>query len=284
MKNQIHIIPVDRHPSTHSPFSADEQIYTAIKFLKPEHLAREPELYTSCWPAYAANSPIRRNAKFVQAYNEAFRMHIREHGDYRKAPNAIGINLVQIVAPKRAIGDLAKGGLLTSVDKARQVADSYGLPYRQFIKFCFDFAANRGVRHIPRPHQLVPGKYRKTWEAKLLEWKDDHFKVGMTSKLRKELAGGRSDERGCFGIPNAFSNATAACAICPLRNGCEASCIERAALIARREASTGTLETYKEYENLKREARRAANTERMRESRRLETIDATENVGVRTTA
>lgn len=283
MDNQNNAMVVeDRRPHTHSPLSADEQIYTAVKFLKPEHLAREPELYSSCWPAYAVNSPIRRDAKFVEAYNEAFKMHLREHVDYRLAVSALGINPTQIIAPKRASGDLAKGGLLTSVDNARQVADSYGLPYRQFIKFCFDFAANRGVRRIPRPHQLVPGKFRKIWERKLVEWKNDHFKVGMTSDLRRELAAGRSEERGCFGIPNAFSGASASCGICPLRDTCEASCIERIASITKREASTGTFETYEGYENFKRDKRRKANTERMRRSRYLAKVGAPETAAAST--
>ena len=46
--------------------SRAELIMTAVKFVKRECLAREPELFLSCWPAYRGMSPWRRNIEFAR--------------------------------------------------------------------------------------------------------------------------------------------------------------------------------------------------------------------------
>lgn len=190
----------------------------AAGFLKPSRLLIEPELIEKKWPAYRKLDPWQANIKFATAYQAAFKQQMHEDVDIRLAKQAQGINLAWLHAPKHLKGHKAKGGKYDALHYARQVADSSGLPYEVFAKFCIQFAQNRGVTWIARPNQLIPpARFHGRWQRELGN-KTSNFREAMPSRFREELEQDYSGAPGCFGVPGAAADR---CSGCEYASGCQ---------------------------------------------------------------
>ncbi len=196
-----------------------DRLAVAHCFLKPDALANEPELIASKWPAYCELDPMAANIKFATAYHTAFQAQFRIDVDKNDAEEVQGLNIAHITHPSDRKGHRSE---LTAVNSARQCADALGMPYKPFIKFCMQFASDRGVKHIARPNQLVPttvSKFRAAWDRELKDYLST-YKVGLPSGYQDERRYESSSEPGCFGVPGAVDPNSVVCATCPVAEKC----------------------------------------------------------------
>ena len=158
--------------------------------IRHEYLRDEAALVTSKWPAYRFQSPDRLNRLFRDTYNKAC-------SDRRPRDPDGDADVFGGIGPKLRFD---KGsGQLTQLHQARQHADSLGMPYGDYIDFCFDFCNRSERKFTPRPNQLAPSRQAaEAWRAKLEKyWTDDRIWVGLISQADLE----RYDIRNDLGLP-----------------------------------------------------------------------------------
>lgn len=154
--------------------------------IRHKHLHVEAALVAQKWPAYRFLSPMRLNRMFREAYNDI--CHARQPRDtdeMRAAFGGIGAKL-----------DFAKSSSQhTQLHIARQYADLLGMPYGEYIRFCFDFGERRQRNFIPRPNQLRPSKQaQEAWCSKLQEyWTDGRIWIQLMSEPNLESYDVRND-------------------------------------------------------------------------------------------
>lgn len=154
------------------------------------YLHDEAALVALKWPAYRFLSPSRLNRMFRDAYNDV--CYDRRPRDTGEVPSVFGG-----IGMKLAFGKA--GNQLTQLHLARQHADGLGMPYGEYIRFCFDFGDRRKRKFIPRPNQLRPSeKSQEAWFSKLLEyWTDERIWTHLMSQSGLE----GFDIRNDMGLP-----------------------------------------------------------------------------------
>jgi hypothetical protein len=133
-------------------------IVEAVHVISPRVLSNERELATSKWYAYRFMSPLEATQEFGRCYQVALKRYIQENVDIDMVHRVSGISLAIPEKPDRAYSQLWL---------ARQDADRRGIPYEDYLEFCFDFAAARQRKIAPRPGQLRSNeKTTVAWEEK----------------------------------------------------------------------------------------------------------------------
>jgi hypothetical protein len=142
-----------------------------------ERLAEESYLYTTKWFDYRFLSPLAATELFASEYQKIFRRTWEATFDREEAAKKQGL---------AKGGIYAGGGELTSIWRARQMADGLGLPYDFFISRAMDAATGRGARHLPRPNQLY---HEWNCQRALAAWKeliDARFRPSELPQYRNE--------------------------------------------------------------------------------------------------
>lgn len=267
---QVHNAEHGENPSSpqrragSSSSSLARRLLQAVGYLSPTSLAKEPDLIAGRWPAYYNMDPMRANLEFARAFQASFKRQFRRSVDRNEAERVQGQALLAITYPH----DGRRRGELTAVHEARQLADSYGLPYEPFIDFCMTFAGNRGIVRLPRPNQLVPAKFRPTWEKKLAQHAREFVPV-LPQRYQNEMVGGVSGKPGCFGVPGA-SGSGEACRTCDHFQQCTTlaeKVMQKAAEISQESGRPATYRDKAEALRLERNLRKAARQRDVRAGR-----------------
>ncbi|MEQ3728125.1 MAG: hypothetical protein ABNH38_12015 [Tateyamaria sp.] len=155
------------------------------------YLRDEAALIGLKWPAYRFHSPMQLNLMFRDAYNDTCHS--------RRPYNSGEEGWVPIGGISPTLNFSKVSGQLTQLHVARQQADLLGMPYEDYIRFCFDFAERRVRKFIPRPNQLAPSPAaRETWFAKLKTyWPDEVIWTRLLSTAGLESYDLRND----LGLP-----------------------------------------------------------------------------------
>lgn len=133
-------------------------------------LERERELSTLKWIDYRFMSPLDATLLFASEYEKAFKLAVREHVDAREAERSAGVNHIAMKS---------RSSEMTQMWVARQKADSVGLPYNLYLRFCFEFATRRTRRRLPRPSQLFwSARTEIAWKARFDEFISDLIRGG----------------------------------------------------------------------------------------------------------
>lgn len=250
-----------------APFSRAWHIINAVKFLSPESLAREPELVATKWPEYRHLSPQHANILFAEEYNQALKAFYRRDVDALTLAKVRGLDLVAIQWPKQKMGNRAKGGTLTSINAARQFADSIGFRYREFLCFCFEFASKRPRSNfLARPNQLIPkdGKRREVFDQMLAAQAEVLKKEGsLAFKPKVDL----TRAPGCFGVPGARHKSSIFCQKCEVAEKCRLVSIQIELRLNKDEIVTGIPQSFDEKRVESKKADKARRAKHMREVR-----------------
>ena len=141
--------------------------YQAVVLVGNEHLRDENVLMIQKWAGYRFMTPVSATVLFAKEYTRAYKDSLRENVD---------IGVAQDSRVGKGVDFTRPGGRVTQMWIARKRADATGMPYPEYLKFCFDFATKRKRRQLPQPNQLVPSSSspRGLWNAKLEEtWAPD---------------------------------------------------------------------------------------------------------------
>ena len=141
--------------------------YKAVILIGNKHLRDENVLMKKKWAEYRFMTPLAATALFAKEFIQAYKNSLRRNVDIGVAENSnVGIGF-----------DFTKpNGRITQICIARKRADATGMPYPEYLEFCFDFATRRKRGQLPQPNQLVPSKApaRDLWNAKMEEiWNPD---------------------------------------------------------------------------------------------------------------
>lgn len=124
-----------------------EAILVRTHFL-PRLLRLEPSVQQSRWPAYCQLTELEATELFASLYTGAYRSAAKELGD----PEWASRRPIEEDLLRNALPDLA------SLVKARQLADSLGLPYGPFLQaIVVDRVRGEKWRQPPLPNQLLAG-------------------------------------------------------------------------------------------------------------------------------
>jgi len=132
------------------------------------YLKDEAALVVLKWPAYRFLSPLRLNQMFRDAYNLA--CYERRPRESELPPTVYGG-----IGSKLSFRN--SSSQLTQLHLARQHADALGMPYGEYIRFCFDFGDRRERKFSPRPNQRHPSEEAyDVWWLKLRDyWTDERI-------------------------------------------------------------------------------------------------------------
>lgn len=116
------------------------------EFIDPVRLAEERDLDGKAWFEYADLTIMQRNERFTRDYVDVFRdLFPTISGTNKESYDPVKPDFVR--NDPRTMSALAR---------ARQCADSLGLPYRMYIRSAMkDLMHVRGHHHMPRPNQLA---------------------------------------------------------------------------------------------------------------------------------
>lgn len=119
-------------------------------------LSREVELIVQKWPAYRFMGPMEATRLFLTDYEAAYKAQHSVNGDKDEAD---GLKIGRKTMFHR------NNDRLTQLWRARQFADSLGVPYPEYLEFSMDFASRRNLRkYLPQPNQLGPtDRNREAW-------------------------------------------------------------------------------------------------------------------------
>lgn len=125
----------------------------------------ESSLYTSKWFDYRIMHPLVATCLFTEVYKLKHSQITRTHGreDLVKAYFTTGLKRVSYL-------DMSKANI-TSLWKARQVADRYCVPYDYFVETILSIAASRLWDKLPRPQHM--------WQEDLIEIFEEKMKTRM---------------------------------------------------------------------------------------------------------
>lgn len=139
-----------------------EDSWLAATIIPRPLLRAELELAAIKWPNYRFLTPLQATRLFKEAYIAEYRRYHARNIDYREAAALrIGRNLDLVRNTKHN----------TQLWRARQFADSLGLPYGAYMEFAFAFAEARRRKYAPQPNQLGPSeKSAEAWYGKLAEF------------------------------------------------------------------------------------------------------------------
>lgn len=138
------------------------QIRLARVHLAPDVLRDDADVHGEAWPEYGYMTAYERTEQFTRDYAKAYMRIHEKYFDFHVAEG------MQPIAVQFEMNDVSE---MTSLWKARQVADALGVPYPFFIRVAMDEAVQqRGYRQVPRPNQLT-----LNWQVEAVsrEWKVD---------------------------------------------------------------------------------------------------------------
>lgn len=147
-----------------------EEVIKHAKFVfrhvDPRYTRNEAELIAKKWPDYSYLSPFEQNLLFAKTYNEVRRVIIERDMDIDRAEKSKGLNISRL---------LHEPQLVNQISCCRQLADELGMPYPEYIHFCFDFAMRRTRRQLPYVNQMGPSEAaQEVWWAQFekyyLDW------------------------------------------------------------------------------------------------------------------
>jgi len=146
-------------------FEASEYDALAATKLKPADMKIEAELYTKKWFEYRVLHPVQATYLFADAYIKAARNLYRktkdnEAGRYIKPFAGKDLFVDQPVTGKR--NPNVKPAVFKAIWRARQQADSMGIPYDFYCEAVMRFALQQGWHRIPLAQQLYSTKAETT--------------------------------------------------------------------------------------------------------------------------
>lgn len=207
------------------------ELLYAARYLDPDLLNHEPELLATKLPRYRGRTPASLNLEFALEYQRAFRWIFRWI-DIEQVENVKGIDL-SLFYPSLATMTLKDpSGDVMAVHRERKKADRHGLPYFEYILFCFEFQMARKRRAIPRPHQLTFTKFQQAFDRKFKEYFNDERRAGILARDARNHPAPYSTTPGCIGTVGALDPASPVCAACPLASKCAAICEKIIAQVA----------------------------------------------------
>ncbi|MDO8290603.1 MAG: hypothetical protein Q7T44_15420 [Parvibaculum sp.] len=122
---------------------------SAARVISPSVLSNERELTNMKWYSYRFISPLEATLEFGKAYRATLKRYVHINIDIDMAETVNGASISTPSKPDRVYSQLWL---------ARQEADRRGIPYEDYLDFCFDFAAARKRKMAPMPCQLGPNK------------------------------------------------------------------------------------------------------------------------------
>lgn len=148
----------------------------ATRVISPSVLCNERELTNAKWYSYRFMSPLEATHEFGKAYQSALKRYVQANIDIDMAETVNGASISTPTKPDRTYSQLWL---------ARQEADRRGIPYEDYLEFCFDFAAARQRKMAPMPNQLGPNKKTSAaWEAKFAQFLENRLEhIIQTAKL-----------------------------------------------------------------------------------------------------
>lgn len=148
----------------------------ATRIISPSVLCNERELTNTKWYSYRFMSPLEATLEFGKAYQSAVKRYVQINIDVDLSKTITGASLSVPKKPDR---------VFTQLWLARQEADRRGIPYEDYLEFCFDFASARKRKMAPMPNQLRPNpKTSVAWEAKFAQFLEIRLEhIIRTAKL-----------------------------------------------------------------------------------------------------
>lgn len=159
---------------TPAPSARANEVVRLGATIPHKYLCEEAELITLKWPTYRFKSPWELNELFRTTYNDLCKNR-RPRGLTAPVANLGGIG------PK--LNFEIASSQLTQLHRARQHADRTGMPYDEYLRFCFDFAERRKRGHLPRPNQLRPSTQSESAWFSLIGsyWTSDRYWVRLSA-------------------------------------------------------------------------------------------------------
>ncbi len=124
---------------------AKAELSIARSIIPAERFLEEPELMGLAFVPYRYQSPWRRTENFAKKFDQVFREH--EYSYFGKS----------IPAPSREALSLWPDSDIIALWRARQHADSLGVPYSFYIREAFEYRIKTNYGHTPKPGQIWHG-------------------------------------------------------------------------------------------------------------------------------
>jgi hypothetical protein len=115
------------------------------KSMSRKDLESERKLHQSKWFDYRFISPMEATHQFRVVFSEIHQRKYAQNIETEKAKTRIGV---------RGGPAFQRKTELTSFWRARQTADTYGLPYKVFIEVAFEHCIRGGWKRLPHINQL----------------------------------------------------------------------------------------------------------------------------------
>lgn len=136
---------------------AKAELTMSRSIIPAERFLEEPELLGLAFVPYRYQSPWRRTENFAKKFDQVF----REYEDRYFGSS--------IQAPSRDALSLWPDSDIIALWRARQYADSLGVPYSFYIRTAFEYRFKTGYRRCPKPGQIWHGD-------KIIEYIKKEFK------------------------------------------------------------------------------------------------------------
>lgn len=124
---------------------AKAELTMSRSIIPAERFLEEPELMGLAFVPYRYQSPWRRTEHFAKTFDKVFREHEDRYFDK------------SIPAPSRETLSLWPDSDITALWRARQHADSLGMPYSFYIREAFEYRIKTNYGHTPKPGQIWHG-------------------------------------------------------------------------------------------------------------------------------
>ncbi|MGJ8561891.1 MAG: hypothetical protein ACSHX3_16880 [Litorimonas sp.] len=168
----LELRPLMNLPNSCTSLKRSDDVLRLATFHSHNNLRDEAELITLKWPAYRFLSPWRCNLLFRDAYNAQIAAMSPRNGDG---------SLSYLGGISGKLDMRSNNSAHTQLHLARQHADRTGMPYDEYLRFCFDFASRRTRDFVPRPNQLRPNpKSEAAWSSSIVEyWTADRMYLSL---------------------------------------------------------------------------------------------------------
>lgn len=155
------------------------ELALCLQVIDKSALAHEPALVSSAWIEYGYMGPLERTELFCKEYAKAYKRFFAKYHDSFKAGDLQPID-----------EELLKNdpGEISSLWRARQIADEIGMPYPLYLTASIgSVAEHKNRKKLPRPNQLythpqvvaaqekweqeraITGLYREGWDPRFFQ-------------------------------------------------------------------------------------------------------------------
>ena len=138
-----------------------ESNWICVKSMSRKDLELERKLHQSKWFDYRFISPMEATHHFRAAFSEINQRKYAQNFDTETAKTRIGVRGGSAFQYKTE---------LTSFWRARQAADTYGLPYKVFIEVAFEHFISGGWKRLPHINQLYGERNLERIHVKAAEY------------------------------------------------------------------------------------------------------------------